>query len=206
MLPLYMFSLAFGGILLGASILLGGKDADGPDLDADGPELDADGVELDADGGLDKDVDPGLEAIGTGIGDFIAWSLRSVRFWTFFLAFFGLTGLALEGLELIGSSVVVAVIAVSMGALAGFSISAVVRALKEGEGELVADAGSYVGKSAKVLVAPGPNATGKVRVEVRGNTVDVLASTDETDIAVGDEVLVIEMQGTTARVSKVATS
>ena len=60
-----------------------------------------------------------------------------------------------------------------------------------------------MGKSARVLVAPKSGGIGKVRVEIGGNLVDVLATTDEANVANQDEVMIIEMDGTTARVAKV---
>jgi membrane protein implicated in regulation of membrane protease activity len=42
-----------------------------------------------------------------------------------------------------------------------------------------------------------------VRLSLRGATVDVLATTDDAQpLATGDEVLVVDMEGTTARVAR----
>ncbi len=230
-LSVYMFSLALGGVLLGASILLGGHDdaavdGDGPEVDFSGgagdvdadvdvsADLDADvdmGADVDADGDLGADaIVAGGHGGGKGFGfdagaDFLLWSLKSVRFWTFFLTFFGLTGLVLDGLELVPFELVTAVLATGMGAASGFAISGAVRSLSQDTVGRVAESGDYVGKSAKVLVAPKTGGVGKVRVEIRGNTVDVLATTDEDDILNNEEVMIIEMEGTTARVAKVLT-
>jgi membrane protein implicated in regulation of membrane protease activity len=54
LLGIYLGSLAMGGILIGASLLLGGNDSDA-DADADA-DLDAD-LDVDADADLDVDVD-----------------------------------------------------------------------------------------------------------------------------------------------------
>ena len=204
LLSVYMFSLALGGVLLGASLLLGGKDG----LESDGPEVDAD---VDASAELDADADAGADAghdaskdldFGGG-ADFIMWSLTSVRFWTFFLAFFGLTGLLFDGFGLVSHEAITAVLAVGMGSAAGFGISKAMRVLGSDTSGRVAEAGDFVGKSARVLVAPKSGGIGKVRVEIGGNLVDVLATTDEANVANQDEVMIIEMDGTTARVAKV---
>lgn len=185
----YIAALIFGGVLLGASLLLGGHDADGPELDADGPDLDAD-----ADG-LDKDLD-------FGAGGDAFWILRSVRFWTFFLAFFGLTGVVLEGLGLVSVAWITAVIAAGMGVLAGGSAATVFRVLANDQTSDAASSSDYLGKSARVLVPSKPGGVGRVRVEVKGQLVDLLATSDE-EIGTEDEVLVIEMDGTRARVARI---
>ncbi|MCB9616490.1 MAG: NfeD family protein [Sandaracinus sp.] len=193
---LYIAALVLGGVLLGASLLLGGHDADGPD--ADGPDVDADvdaDVELEADAdGLDKDLD-----VGAASDAF--WILRSFRFWMFFLAFFGLTGVTLDGLGLVDTSWITAVLSVVMGAIAGGGAATAFRMLASDETAEAAGASDYVGKSAKVLVAPKRGTVGKVRVEVKGQLVDLLATTED-EIGADDEVLVIEMDGTRARIAR----
>ena len=185
---LYLGALIFGGVLLGSSILLGGhEDLDG-DLDGD---LDVDG-DADADGDLDKDID-------VGGADFLFW-LKSLRFYTFFLAFFGLTGLMLDGFGLVANSWVAFAIATAMGATVGVGATAAIRALsKEQSGENF----TYVGKNAHVLVPVSKGSPGKIRVRVAGNLVDLLATTDEAEFGANDEALIIEMDGTRARIARV---
>ncbi|MBX3249463.1 MAG: hypothetical protein KF901_19965 [Myxococcales bacterium] len=181
----YIAALVVGGVLLGASLLLGGHDADGPELDADGPDAD----------GFDKDVD-------LGAGGDAFWIFRSVRFWTFFLAFFGLTGVVLDGFGLIDTSWITAALAAGMGALAGGSAATVFRVLANDETAEAASASDYLGKSARVLVPSRAGGVGRVRVEVKGQLVDLLATSDE-ELGAEDEVLVIEMDGTRARVARI---
>jgi membrane protein implicated in regulation of membrane protease activity len=188
---LYIAALILGGVLLGASLLLGGHDADGPD--ADGPDLDAD-ADVDADGAFDKDID-----VGAASDAF--WILRSVRFWMFFLAFFGLTGVTLDGLGLVETSWITALLSTAMGLFAGGGAAMAFRALARDETAEAGGAADYVGKSAKVLVPPKRGSVGRVRVEIKGQLVDVLA-TSEDDIGVDDEVLVIDMDGTRARIAR----
>lgn len=190
---LYIAALVLGGVLLGASLLLGGHDADGPD--ADGPDVDADAdVSLDKDFEVEKglDVDAGTDAF---------WILRSFRFWMFFLAFFGLTGVTLDGLGLVQTPWITAMLAVVMGLFAGGGAATAFRMLSKDETAAAPGANDYVGKSAKVLVAAKRGAVAKVRVEVKGQLVDLLATSDD-DIAANDEVLVIEMDGTRARIAR----
>jgi membrane protein implicated in regulation of membrane protease activity len=197
----YIAALVLGGVLLGASLLLGGHDADGPDADGpdvDGPDLD--GVDADADVGLDKDleVEKGIDVDG---GTDVFWILRSFRFWMFFLAFFGLTGVTLDGLGLVQTPWITAALSTVMGFLAGGGAATAFRVLSKDETAEAPGANDYVGKSAKVLVAPKRGSVGKVRVEVKGQLVDLLATTDD-EIGANDEVLVIEMDGTRARIAR----
>ncbi len=209
MLYVYLFTLIIGGILLGASILLGGDsegDLDGDveaDLDLD-HDLDAD-MDLDADGHVD--LSPGAEGGDFAHGGFdgLMMTFVSLRFWTFFSAFFGLTGLTLGGLGLVESALVTGVLAVVMGFVLGYSAVTAIRVLRKSSvhSEAASDA-NYVGKMARVLVPINADHRGKVRLQLRGNTVDVLAvSADDVPIAAQEEVLIIELDGTTARVARV---
>jgi hypothetical protein len=57
------------------------------------------------------------------------------------------------------------------------------------------------GRRARVLVSCGAGRRGKVRVDVKGQTVDVLATTDETAIAEGSEVVILDVRGGVAHVA-----
>lgn len=210
---LYLFALIVGGVLLGASILLGGGDhdvdSDGDlhlDFDADA-DADLDGdlhAEADADAAAGPDADHALDVGGHGGADFFLWSFRSIRFWTFFLAFFGLTGLALTWLGLVDSQWLGLGLAVGMGTLTGFGAAAVLRALGTDTAANVASSSDYIGKTAKVVVPVKKGGVGKVRVQLRGTTVDVLATTDEDAFGSRDEAMIIEMDETgRARIARV---
>jgi membrane protein implicated in regulation of membrane protease activity len=61
----------------------------------------------------------------------------------------------------------------------------------------------YVGKTGRLLVGFGPGATGKIRLEVKGSTIDLLCtSMDDGTYESRDEVIVVEMDGARARVAK----
>ncbi len=63
---------------------------------------------------------------GVGGGDFSVRMIRSRRFWTFFVSFFGMTGLILDGLDLMGAGVAF-LVAVGIGAVAAAGASAAIR-------------------------------------------------------------------------------
>ena len=215
---LYLFSLIVGGVLLGASILLGGKDVDA-DGDADAGDLDGDGGSADADAeyghgadGADTghelghgQTDAGDVHAGRGGRDLFLWMFRSIRFWTFFLAFFGMTGLALDGLGLAGP-ILALLSAVSMGTISGVGALTVIRYLARDQSARLPSSGDYVGKSVKVMVPVHREGVGKVRVMLKGNTVDVLATTDEeAPFSAKEEALIIEMDGGRARIARLNT-
>jgi membrane protein implicated in regulation of membrane protease activity len=184
---LYLFALILGGVLVLASILLGGQGA----------------TDADADAGLDKDL-PVLDGHAGDIsGVDVFWAFRSIRFWTFFLAFFGMTGLVLDGLGLVGSSVVAAILATGMGAASGFVAAGLMRWLGRDESGHIASSSDYVGKTVRVLLPVGRDRVGKVRLELRGASVDVLATTDEEGpITSEEEAIIIEMDGPRARIAR----
>lgn len=190
---LYLGALIFGGVLLGSSILLGGHDDADIDMDGD--------IDIDADVDVDADVDAEVDKDLPLGGDSFLWWMRSMRFWTFFLSAFGLTGMLIEGLGLAGE-IPTLITALSMGGISGFSAAWVIKKLSSDDSGRAAGSHDYIGKSAKVLVPVRSEGVGKIRVRVRGQTVDLLATTDEENLTSKDEVIVIEMDGTRARVAR----
>jgi len=221
---IYLFSLVLGGVLLLASLVLGGKDADADadggfdkdfgdfdkdiDFDADADfdaDLDAD-LDADADVDVDKDLDVGRAAdAGAGNLDFL-WMLKSFRFWTFFLTFFGATGTVLGALAPAAGplSGMIGQLAASilMGTGAGYGIAKAIRSLSSDDSGATAQASDFVGKSVKVLVPVAKNEPGQIRVQVKGSTVDLIAYTDaECDFSKNDKALIIGMDGSRARIA-----
>lgn len=184
----YVFALVLGGVLLAASMVLGGKDLDG-----------------DGDVGGDHDIDHGVDHHGDAahgdLGGLFA-VLGSMRFWTFFAAFFGLTGLVLEGLELTANPWVARGLAVGVGYLSGWGTVRLIRHLSASESGVAGHIDDYVGRSGEVLLRIAPGSLGKVRIELKGTTVDVLAVCDDDVLEYGAHALIVEMRGTQALVSK----
>lgn len=205
MIYLYLFALVLGGVLLGTSILLGGH-TEGADGDAGGGGgEDLGEADASAAGGADASVshaDAGSGDPNAGVESLLV-AFLSFRFWTFFLTFFGLTGLVLDGFGLVGSEIVAGVLAIGMGLGCGAGAVAIMRRVRGDESNSAARTTDFVGKSGRVLVGFGPGNTGKVRLEVRGTSVDVLASPiDGSTFEAKEEVIVVEMDGTRARVAR----
>lgn len=197
MIYVYIFALIVGGLLLGASLLLGAHaDHDAGDAPSDAPPADA---------GAGTDAHDGAAPAGgapQGIESFLVWFV-SVRFWTFFLAFFGLTGVLLDGFGIVGSSLVAGLLAVGMGLFAGLFATWIVRLMTAESSNSAVMASDYIGKSGRLLVGFGPGAVGKVRIEVKGSTIDLLCvAMDDGTYETKDEVLIVEMDGTRARVAR----
>jgi len=109
---LYVLSLMLGAVLLGASLFLNDKGADADDQ----VRAHDDTTRPSQFGQLD----------GVAGGDFFVRTVRSRRFWTFFVSFFGMTGLVLDGLDVMGATVSF-LVAIAIGAVAGAGASAAVR-------------------------------------------------------------------------------
>lgn len=179
----YVFALVLGSILLGASFLLGG-DHDGHG-DADGH------LEVEADHDLDAHADGGHEAQGD-LGGFVG-VLGSLRFWTFFAAFFGLTGVVLDGFDLT-AEFTAAGLSIGVGFVTGWVAVTLIRRLSANDTGVAAGVDDYVGKTGELLIAVRPDRIGKIRIELKGTTVDVLALTDDEPIAKGEQALILEMR------------
>lgn len=172
----YLFALVLGGVLLVASLVMGSDSTDAP---ADAAQTDHGGL-----GGM--------------FGTFL-----SLRFWTFFAAFFGLTGLVFDGLDLLEGSTGPLVVAIVVGIATGFATVWALRTLQRSGTGSVPTAEAYVGQTARVLLAFGSSELGKIRLELGGTTVDVLARTEDADrFGAGDEAMVVEMRQNTALVTR----
>lgn len=156
-------------------------------------------------GGHDVDGDVHHEGPDEAPGDgaFVGLFL-SMRFWTYAFLAFGMVGTAAHYLHLAGPTAVL-VTALAMGAAAGVTASLLFRALKPGVSSATTSA-ETVGRMARVTVPLRKGGLGKVRVEIKGKRVDLLATTDaDDDIAAGTEVVVVEFRGEQAHVEPIGT-
>jgi uncharacterized membrane protein len=112
LINLYIMALVLGAVLLVVSLLFNGKKADADDE----TRAHDDTTRPSQLGQLD----------GVSGDDFVVRTIRSRRFWTFFVSFFGMSGLVLDGLDLM-TPMVALLVAIAMGAVAGAGASAAVR-------------------------------------------------------------------------------
>lgn len=205
-LGIYVAALIFGGGLLALSVFGGGDEGDSDaDGGIEGGDLDADaGADLDADAGADADVDAGADgSSGDDVhaaSDFLTIFV-SLRFWTFLLGFGGLTGLLLT---VLGVAEPIGMIAsAGMGAVCGTVATLAVRALSRGQISSSLGQDDWIGRSGRVVLPVSAERAGKIRLEFEHEVKDVmaLAAGDEGELAIGQDVIVVEMADGVAKVT-----
>ena len=127
-------------------------------------------------------------------------SIRSLSYGVFA---FGFVGGTLHVLGLASPGVALAV-GLASGAAAAVLVGLTFRQL--GDPTVSGEAGLHEARGAagRVLVACARGRSGKVRVSLKGQTVDILATTDEEEIPAGAEVVIEEMRDMVAHVSRAA--
>jgi membrane protein implicated in regulation of membrane protease activity len=124
----------------------------------------------------------------------------STRFWVFTALGFGLSGSLLNITDV--WPVLTFLVASGAGLASGIFATLAFRMVRKNSVSSTAHASKAVGKVGRVVAACQKGALGKVRVELSGQVVDFLATTDDDEIARGDAVLVEDMKNGVAHVSK----
>jgi membrane protein implicated in regulation of membrane protease activity len=132
----------------------------------------------------------------------LAALLLSTRFWIFAFLGFGLSGTLLHYVFGSVSALATALTAIIAGLLSGLTASLAFRALRKTSSRTATNTTTAVGKVAKVLVPCTKDGLGQVRILLDGQTVDLPAKTTELRIERGDYVLIEEVDGDVAQVSK----
>ncbi len=176
----------------------GGVDADGSvdaDHDLGGADADAPGAEL------APATDHAAGADNAPAAEF--WiPFTSLRFWTYLTAVFGVTGLVLTLFARTPEPFTVFV-SIGTGLVMGLVASGIVRWLAKNESQSAITEQDLLGAEAKVLVTVRGSLPGKVRLQVKGSTLDLVAiSEKDGEIAAGEEVLVVGFEGNNARVAR----
>jgi membrane protein implicated in regulation of membrane protease activity len=192
MLALYWFTLGFGGIFLLVTVFFGAdSDTDGHDFDA-GAGGDAGDVVTGDVGQLHGDSHGHMgEASHPPVMD-VFFFLLSLRFWAFFTAFFGLTGVG--GHYLIGGGISTLVMAIIMGMIAGFSASYLFKYLSRGNVSSDFQMRDGVGQLAEVTVPLGPGDPGKVKLVIKGQLLELKAICEEAECAIRDKVTIVQFK------------
>jgi membrane protein implicated in regulation of membrane protease activity len=126
----------------------------------------------------------------------------SLRFWTFSLAFFGLTGAALTALAGAAAGVVAAISA-GAGLGAGYVASRLISGLTRRPLGLVSGAGTHIGREGRLLLPVDRAQPGKVRLSIGGASTDFVAETQgDESLPPGTTVLVIGFRGNVALVER----
>lgn len=181
MLTVYLAALVFG-LGLFAVMVFSGSHSDGVDAgDASG-----------------KDIE--LASAHAG-GDW-AGIVLSLRFYMFAAIAFGIVGAPVAWWRL-ASPVATFVAALATGLLLGFFATQAWRVLQRQTLSSGAEAGELVGQLGRVLVACEKGRPGKVRLRVRGQIIDCLATTDEARLVAGTAVVVQALEGARVHVCAV---
>ena len=213
MQSIYWFCFVIGGVFVAIATLGGAGDADfdadadvdfDADLDADfdaGLDADLDGdLDLDTDApdvGFDAQVDTDLQLLRKVKGAYV-FSLNiltSFKFWTVGGFFFGLTGLSLAWVQPNWPASIIFIIAVIMGILLGGTLAMALRHLARRHADSLIRTEDFAGRVGIVELPFDAKSKGKVRLELRGSTLHMMALTDDTKQFVpGDKVLVVNVE------------
>lgn len=196
MFGLYLVTAIVGWAFVGL-FLFGGIDAE---VDAD---LDVD-VDADFDGDLDGDFDVSGGGIASAVAS-VGLSLLSFRSIMFFLAFFGLTGIVLGLID--AGAVATLVAAVGVGAFAWMFNSFVFRALKVSEVSSSLRREDLGGALGEVVHPISAGHRGRISIEVAGQrrylTAEPFDAAKQSAFAVGDQIVIVELNRGTARVAPI---
>jgi len=201
MLTIYIVTAVIAGglILLSALTGLGGH-ADA-DVDHD-VHVDHD-HDFQVDGDHDHDVHAGHDSIANHevVKTADSWlPFLSLRFWTYFFGAFGVSGGLLTFLK---ASVEPAtmVMALGTGLLTGYIAFLATRWARRADLDSKIGQNDFVGASGRMIVATREGQYGKVRVEIRGEILDMLAVSDNgLDIEQGEDVFLVGAENGQARV------
>jgi membrane protein implicated in regulation of membrane protease activity len=154
-------------------------------------------VEFDADVEVDGSV---VASAGSGVADAVL-SIFSFRALVFLFAFFGVTGLILQGLGL--HAIPTLLLAVGMGLFAGYLHSRLYAYLRRSStGALTTDS-DLRGSRAKVVVPIAGDQKGRIEVDVDGQPVYVTArGFGGGSFEIGAQVVVVEIENGTALVGQ----
>lgn len=125
----------------------------------------------------------------------------SPRFWTFLALAFGISGLLMTMFKL-SSVPIVFGIAGASGVASGAFAAYVLRTLKQGQVSSGSSEHEAIGRVGEMLVQCEKGRVGKVRVALRGQTIDLLAMAGDDTVALGARVIVEDIEGGIARVTR----
>jgi hypothetical protein len=200
LIAVYVGCLVLGGIFIGASVMGGPGHADGgADVDHGADHGTDHGAEADHgadhahdhEHALTHDRETSVAKFGADAAGVLFGTLLSIRFWTFGLATFGLTGVLLHLLGF--GAILSAPVAAATGVGIGGAAASIMRALSKRTVTAATGTRELAGREGDVVLSVGPDKIGKVRLHHQGQTLELLATTREPRrVARGERVLVVE--------------
>ncbi|MBV6458658.1 MAG: hypothetical protein HONBIEJF_01792 [Fimbriimonadaceae bacterium] len=148
---------------------------------------------------VDHDLtgDAGIHWDDIGLAPFL-----SLRFWTYFAATFGLTGavLSLMRAPFQQQNLIASLVG---GFVVGLAVHFAMRALRRSESSSAAHVDDLIGREGKLLVGIREGQPGKVRLDVKGDLIDMLALPESGKTAeAGETVYVLAIENDRAIVAR----
>lgn len=128
----------------------------------------------------------------------------SLRFWTYALAGFGLCGLLTEGYAKVPTSMALPV-SIGTGLAAGLGVSYIVRWAMRTEANSSAGTKDLMGATGRVMVPIRSGLPGKIRCQIKGDWIEILALPEDGEtIESGEEVVILTVEKDRAMVMRKA--
>ncbi|MCG3193213.1 MAG: hypothetical protein DIJKHBIC_02463 [Thermoanaerobaculia bacterium] len=187
MLTIYLAALAFGAVFIVASLVAGAGSGEG-DHDAGASGEGVAGATAEDVAGDAAHHDEGMLP-----------KVLSLRFWTYSLGAFGMTGTALS---LLGTSPALHVpLSLAMGFGVGTVVCWVFRKLQKGSAAAPVDSSSVLGTEGEVVLPLLPGKVGKIRVRLANQDLEFLArSGEDAALETRKKVVVVRMENGVAEV------
>lgn len=207
MLTAYIIAAIVGGGLILVSALGGLTSGllDGVESDSD---LDLDQVDFDNDVSLDGNHDISghpdhAEFVKEAVATSEFWlPFFSLRFWIYFMATFGLIG-SIATIFSLAASWIVVLVSVLSALVMGTLVAYVMRFLMKNSFDSSILQEDFLGVSGHILVPPRNGEPGKIRMSIKGETIDMLALPPEgIELKRGEEVVVVQLEGTKVQVAR----
>jgi membrane protein implicated in regulation of membrane protease activity len=192
MILLYTICAVIGGGFVLLSSFFGGDAEADHDLDQDADS------EIDHDADVDHDAHSEMEMHGGSV-----WlPFFSFKFWTFSLAFFGLTGLLLRLLTDIGTPLEL-VFSIPTGTIIGSGVTYALRSLRKNQISSSIGHAEFIGQDVEVLLPVSKEQAGKIRVELKERKIELLATTDEQKpLQAGEKAVIVALDEGLAKIER----
>ncbi|MEA5539480.1 NfeD-like protein [Limnoraphis robusta Tam1] len=187
MFNLYLFCLVVGGAFVALAAFAG---LDGVDFDQD---FDPDIQFLDKSAKTEEDkyISRKNRRRRRGLG----LPFFSLRFWTFGGCFFGLTGVILSLLNPVMSPQLTLWISIAVGVVSGTAMVWALRLLQRQQADSMVRADDLLGLPTIVEIPFDHNSRGKVRLNIKGTTLDLMAMTEDLqEFSKGDQAFVVGVE------------
>ncbi|MDY7019939.1 MAG: NfeD-like protein [Cyanobacteriota bacterium] len=188
MFTLYLCCLIVGGVFVALAAFAG---LDGVDFDQD---FDPDIELLDKSAKIQKTegyIRRNSKSRRRGLG----LPFLSLRFWTFGGCFFGLTGTILSVLNPAMSPQLILWVSIAVGVVSGTAMVWALRFLQRQQADSLVRSDDLLGLPSFVEIPFDRNSRGKVRLNIKGKSLHLMAMTEEGhEFSLGDKVFVVGIE------------